>query len=323
MLPGGGPMSFSVVIPLYNKALHIERALTSVLNQTRQDFEIIVVNDGSTDNGQEIVEGIHDTRIKLINQTNQGVSAARNHGTEVANHKFVAFLDADDEWLPEFLDHIQVLINTFPSCGAYATAIQTIRPNGQKYLPSLNKLPPEPWIGILPNFFELFQDGLSVFHPSSIVVPKCILLEVGGFPAGAVLLEDITCWVKIAIRYPIAFNPKRLATYHQDATNRSNDHKNLYEAPFIRTIQESIGNGLMPRELRAEALEFLAQQQIFTAMENVMQGNPAQARHLLATCARTKKYRKTWLWWRFWASFPAGWPQKFLLLKQGMIGVRG
>jgi glycosyltransferase involved in cell wall biosynthesis len=302
--------------------LHIERALRSVFDQICQDFEVIVVNDGSTDNGQEIVENIHDSRIRLINQSNEGVSVARNRGTDAANHKFVAFLDADDEWLPDYLYNIQVLINNFPDCGAYAAAVQTIRPNGQKYFTNLNMLPSEPWIGILPNLFELFQEGLSAFIPSSIVVPKQILIDVGGFPVGVLLLEDIFCWINIAIRYPIAFNPKRMVIYHQEASNRSNIHKNLSEAPFINIIQEAIKNGLIPRELQQEAFEFIAQRQIFTAIANVMEGHPMYARQLLDTCSKTRKYKKKWLWWRFWASFPAGWPEKFLIFKQKIIKVK-
>ncbi len=313
-------MNYSVVIPLYNKALHIERALKSVVDQTCQDFEIIVVNDGSTDNGQEIVESIQDARIRLINQSNQGVSVARNIGIEAATNKYVAFLDADDEWLPDFLQNIQTLINNYSDCGAYAAAVQTIRPDGQVFFPSLGNLPPEPWIGILPNFFELFQQGLSAFHPSSIVIPKQVLKDVGGFPEGVILMEDIACWVKIAIRYPIAFNPKRLVIYHQDASNRSNIHKNLGEAPFIHIIQEAIGDDLISRELQNEALEFVAQWQILTAISNVMIGNPVYARQFLAASGQTRKYKKMWLWWRFWAFLPAGWPGKILLLKQKVLG---
>ena len=308
-------MSFSVVIPLYNKALHIERALKSVFNQTCQDFEIIVVNDGSSDNGREIVENIHDSRLNLINQSNQGVSAARNRGIAAAQNNYVAFLDADDEWLPNFLENILVLRNNFSDCGAYATSSKIIRPDGKTDYPLLAGIPPEPWIGIVPNFFELFQAGYA-FNASSIVVPKQILLEVGGFPAGVILFEDVTCWVNIAIRYPIAFNPKRLALYHQEASNRSNINKYVTEAPFVNIIQTAIKDGLISRELQGEALEFLAQRQIFTATANVMEGDPEYARRLLVTCANTKKYKKIWLWWRFWASFPAGWPPRIMKIKQ-------
>jgi len=256
----------------------------------------------------------------LINQTNQGVSVARNRGTEASRYEYVAFLDADDEWLPDFLCGIRVLINNFPDCGAYATAVKTIRPNGQEFFPSLANLPLEPWIGILPNFFELFQQGLSAFHPSSIVIPKQALMDVGGFPPGVILMEDIACWIKIAMKYPIAFNPKRLVIYHQEAMNRSNVHKNLKEAPFVNIVLEAIKGGLIYRDLQIEALEFVAKHQIFTAAANIMVGKPVYARQLLSTCDQTKKYKRMWLWWRFWASLPAGWPAKFMILKQKLSG---
>lgn len=309
------PLPFSVVIPLYNKALHIERALNSVLGQTCQDFEIIVVDDGSTDNGAEIVQGVRDSRIRLISQRNSGVSAARNRGAEAANHELVAFLDADDEWLPEFLHNILVLVNNFPDCGAYATASQTIRPTGRQFLTSLDQLPPEPWIGIIPNLFELLQTGYP-FNSSSICIPKRVLLDVGGFPVNVRYSEDVVCWIRIAIRYPIAFNPKRLVTYHQNAANRSLAYKVLDEPAYIHTVREAISNGSMPAELEPAAVEYIAQRRILTAIENIMAGNPGYARHLLARCRGTRKYKRLWLWWRFWAFFPAGWPNRFMQLKQ-------
>jgi len=82
-----------------------------------------------------------------------GESAARNRGIEAASNELIAFLDADDEWKPDFLYNIQVLRNNFPDSGAYATSSLTIRPNGNIYYPDLSILPPEPWIGFIPNFF--------------------------------------------------------------------------------------------------------------------------------------------------------------------------
>jgi len=112
----------SVVIPLYNKAPYIARALASVITQTCQDFEVIVIDDGSTDGGAEIVRRLDDTRIRVIRQENRGVSAARNRGIESARTDFIAFLDADDEWTPTHLEALLRLRDRYPHAGAYGTA---------------------------------------------------------------------------------------------------------------------------------------------------------------------------------------------------------
>ncbi len=126
-------MSFSVIIPLYNKAGTIARAIQSVLHQTVQAFEIVVVNDGSEDGGPAIVQDFNDPRIRLLNQANRGVSAARNLGIRESRFELIAFLDADDEWLPTYLEHVRKLVDLFPACGFYATRYFYQEPDGRKY----------------------------------------------------------------------------------------------------------------------------------------------------------------------------------------------
>src|SRR3954469_10712247 len=95
----------TVIIPLYNKAAYIKRALDSVLAQTFSGFELIVIDDGSTDGGGAIVARCDDPRVRLIRQENAGPAQARNHGIDEASGELVAFLDADDEWMPRYLEH--------------------------------------------------------------------------------------------------------------------------------------------------------------------------------------------------------------------------
>src|SRR5690554_7052561 len=97
---------FSVVIPLYNKELSINNTIQSVLNQTFQDYEIVVVNDGSTDKSLEVVKQINDFRIRIINKLNGGVSSARNRGIEESKFDWIAFLDGDDLWME---NHLEIL----------------------------------------------------------------------------------------------------------------------------------------------------------------------------------------------------------------------
>jgi len=106
----------SVIIPLYNKGKYIARALDSIFAQTYQDFEVIVVDDGSTDNGPDIVKQYADPRLRIIRQQNAGPGAARNRGIAESLAFYVAFLDADDEWLPGFLSRYTMRLETNPGC---------------------------------------------------------------------------------------------------------------------------------------------------------------------------------------------------------------
>ena len=112
---------FSIVIPLYNKAFYIENTIKSVLFQSYSNYEIIIVNDGSTDESEVKVLGLNDSRIQLYNQKNQGVSVAIKFGIEKSKGKLVAFLDADDYWFPNHLEEIVKLYTKYPNRSKYRT----------------------------------------------------------------------------------------------------------------------------------------------------------------------------------------------------------
>src|ERR671936_1110009 len=116
-----GP-AVSVVIPLYNKERDVGRAVASVLAQTFADFEVVVVDDGSTDGGPRVVAAFPDPRIRLVSQVNAGAAAARNRGTACARAGLVAFLDADDQWEPAFLETVIGLRSRFQSCEVFANS---------------------------------------------------------------------------------------------------------------------------------------------------------------------------------------------------------
>ncbi|MCI0380021.1 MAG: glycosyltransferase family 2 protein, partial [Gemmataceae bacterium] len=122
-------MHVSVIVPLYNKAKYVERALTSISAQTAHDLEILVVDDGSTDGGGDMAERFAELRLRLIRQDNAGPGAARNRGLAEARGEFVAFLDADDEWLPDYLEKNLALLEG--SDAACATAGYSLEPDGK------------------------------------------------------------------------------------------------------------------------------------------------------------------------------------------------
>jgi len=210
----------SVVIPLYNKSQYIRRALDSVLHQSFQDFDCIVVDDGSTDGGGDVVRRINDSRIRLITQANAGVSAARNRGVREASSELIAFLDADDAWEPLFLETILRLKETFPHAGAYATAYRIKEPGQLEYVMEYDGIPKAPWEGIIPDYFASVIKTPPIW--SSIVsIPKNVFRDVGFFPEGVARGEDSEMWFRIALKYPIAFSHYVGATYYQDSSNRA------------------------------------------------------------------------------------------------------
>lgn len=196
----------SVVIPLYNKEQSIVSTLQSILKQTYQDFEIIIVDDGSTDCSVEKVEKVTDSRIHLIHQSNTGVSAARNRGIEEAKGEFIAFLDADDEWTPCYLEKQYELAQKYPECGVFACNYEFI--DRQKKVSStiIRKLPFEGEDGILSNYFEVASCSHPPLWTSAVMVRRNVIQSVGGFPVGIKSGEDLLTWARLAVNEEIAYS---------------------------------------------------------------------------------------------------------------------
>ncbi len=241
----------SVVIPLYNKAPHISRALDSVLAQTVQDFEIVVVDDGSTDNGGQVVASYTDSRIRLIRQENQGVSAARNRGIKEAQSDFLAFLDADDEWSPDHLETLIRLRNRFPEAGAFSTAYFHVQPGRDAFPAKIYGIPDSPWEGLFPDYFLSASMGEPPVCSSAVAIPRSVFETVGLFKVGEKMGEDLDMWGRIALRFRIAFSWQGPAYYREDATERAcllNPIEN--ELPFIRSVREHFKSGEIPANVR-------------------------------------------------------------------------
>ena len=209
---------FSIVIPLYNKETTVERALRSVFNQSVHDFEIIVVNDGSTDDGATVVEAIDDPRVRLIHQKNQGVSAARNRGIAEAQYELIAFLDADDEWLPEFLATIIRLREKFPTCKVLGTQYFFCSPDGQRRKAIIRGLPGGFSEGILVNYFDIASRSDPPLWTSAVSVEKKAIVEIGGFPVGIASGEDLLTWARLATKFQMAYSKQPSAIHYNPQT---------------------------------------------------------------------------------------------------------
>ncbi|WP_171406569.1 glycosyltransferase family 2 protein [Acinetobacter cumulans] len=210
----------SIVIPLYNKQNSIRRAIESVLVQSYQNFEIIIVNDGSTDDSLLEVERIKDPRITLISINNSGVAFARNLGIDKARSKYVCLLDGDDEYYTEFLAEINKMISVNSNCSLYSCRYEVVDSKGHLKIGNLSL--EVNYFGIVSDFYKEYSRSRSLVCSSSVCINKDLFNKVGGFPVGKKTGEDIYVWLNLNLLAPTFFSSKILSLIHQDAENRTN-----------------------------------------------------------------------------------------------------
>lgn len=215
----------SVVIPLYNKEQSIASTLQTVLKQTYQDFEIVIVNDGSTDHSVEEVKKVTDPRIRLIHQNNAGVSAARNRGIEETKGEYIAFLDADDEWKSDYLKTQYELTQKYPECNVFACNYEFKDTQGKVTPTIIKKLPFKGEDGILSNYFEVASCSHPPLWTSAVMVKKNSIQSIGGFPIGIKSGEDLLTWARLACQFSIVFYTIPLATFIFDEQHFNEDQR--------------------------------------------------------------------------------------------------
>ena len=228
-------MFFSVIIPLYNKAPYVEKALRSVAAQTFSDYELIVVDDGSKDDSASVAERVINDcwlsllkpqQVKLIRQANAGVSTARNNGVAASQGQYICFLDADDWWEPTFLEEMVKLIAEFPDAGIYGTNYTIINEARHKTRVAL--------VGVEEGFEKGYINYCRVYANTmympltsiSVAIPRMVFDEMQGFRPYLKLGEDFDLWIRIALKYKVVFLNKPLANYNQDVDvlNRGTCH---------------------------------------------------------------------------------------------------
>lgn len=213
-------MRFSVIIPLYNKEAEIARAIESVLNQDFRDWELLIVDDGSTDRSAEVVKPYtRDSRVYYYHQENKGVSAARNLGARRARSKYICFLDADDAWASGVLGEFGSLIACWPGAAIYTVGTRFVKVTEQTYVGTdLNTRLER---GPLNDFFVAYCQHGDIINSSSVCIERTLLLSVGGFPEGVTVGEDIFTWVRLASDIgKVVVSDKRLVTVYRNEVNQ-------------------------------------------------------------------------------------------------------
>ncbi|MFD2725582.1 glycosyltransferase family 2 protein [Hyunsoonleella rubra] len=210
---------FSVIIPLYNKEIYISGAINSLLAQTFSDFEIILINDGSTDFGFEIAKKklSNQKNTTLLSQENQGLSAARNNAIGKSRGQYIALLDADDEWLPHHLEQLYALINEYPNAGLYSTGYSLKKSEHIFHRAKFNDLPKN-FRGIVPNFFKHSLQN-CVAWVGAVCFPRKVFDDVDGFDPEIYSEQDTDLYIKIALIYDVALDD----TSFSAISNRTQD----------------------------------------------------------------------------------------------------
>lgn len=230
---------FSVIIPLYNKEKYIEDTLRSVLNQTFQDFEIIIINDGSTDKSLDEVVKFNDDRITIFKQKNAGVSVARNKGIELAKSKYIALLDADDFWHNNHLLELKKQILQFPDTGLYCNNYQVFYTEKVSRPANFN-FNFDSEIIIVEDFFKASIIN-SVAWTSAIGFSKEKFNKVGGFNTHLKTAQDLDLWIRFALKYKVSFNPVITMSYKlyiYDSLSKSENEYNHIRYNFISSFSE-------------------------------------------------------------------------------------
>lgn len=213
----------SIIIPLYNKASLIGRALTSIIAQNCENCEIIVVDDGSTDNGVAVVKTfVEDNRLnnlRIISQNNAGVGAARNRGIAEAKGNLITFLDADDEWKSGHISDLIELSQRYPHCAVFATNYENITADGLTFPNVIRNLTISGEMGVIENYFEIAAASNPPLWTSAVMVRTDALRAIGGFPEGIKSGEDLLTWARLAAKYEIAYCSNVSAIYHRGSSN--------------------------------------------------------------------------------------------------------
>ena len=206
-------MRFSVIIPLFNKAPYVAKAIKSVLSQTFGDYELIIMDDGSTDESFDIasktVEGQGNCRI--YRQTNAGVSTARNNAVALSHGDYICFLDADDWWAPNFLERMDWFIYEYPEAGIYGTNYYYVKNGKQRICVTTAET------GYI-NYCKVYSEKMQMPLTSiSVAIPRSVFEASGGFKPHLKLGEDFDLWIRLSLRNKVGFLNEPLAFYFQDS----------------------------------------------------------------------------------------------------------
>ena len=290
---------FSVVIAVYNQADSIQKSIRSVIEQHYPAEEIIVVDDGSTDNSVNKVKAIDHPNIRLLSQTHQGSSAARNNGVKLTRNRYIAFLEVDDLWSPFYLEKMKALILRFPKSKLFAANYQKIIAEDNFVNPkiSLEHIPPNG--GLLENYFRIVSQGDHPFTTSSSIIHRQLFNHIGGFSQNDSLGAELALFSESALSTDIAYSPLVLLSCRTKQTDEGQtNHLPDTILPFAQKLLDRAEE--FPAELHADIDRYCSTQLCRLAVQHLRLGCASKAMAVLSHKA-SRKQPLRWLLLSIWS----------------------
>ena len=272
-------MKISVIIPVFNRSAVIGRAIESVLNQTYPAHQVIVVDDASTDETPRVLER-YLPRIRIIRLTqNRGVSAARNAGIRAATGDWIAFLDSDDQWLPEKLQMAVEFHREHPEYRIFQSEEIWIR-NGRRVNPKKKHRKPQGWI---------FKPSLELclISPSAVIIQHSLFEQVGLFDESLPVCEDYDLWLRVTRRFPVGLDRRfGIIKYggHEDQLSRKYWGMDRFR---IQAMEKHLSDPELPDDLRAALLS-----ELIRKTEILIVGGKKRNKHVAHLEEKLKEFRK-------------------------------
>ncbi len=287
------PVCFSIIIPLHNKQAYIKQTIESVLKQTVENFEVLVIDDGSTDNSADVVASISDPRVRLIKQANKGVSAARNKGIRRATGKYVCFLDADDTWSNNFLEVVRKLFAEFPNAGFVCPSYQ---------VDYGNRIFHPQWRGVdlgedglVTDFYEMATAPFWICNSSCIAIKRDILLNLDyWFPENETVYEDFDLWIRLGTLYPVAHSNTICSTYRritEKNARTAHTKKVVYSATYMNTLNSLIKSKDLSTKQKKCVYEIIDRRMVPYIFSLLMSNRRNVAKEILKTWHPTNHYK--------------------------------
>ena len=290
------PMKFSVIIPVYNKANTVCAAVESIYAQGVEDYEIIVVDDGSSDAPELALAPVFGTKLRLIRQENGGVSVARNTGIAAAQGEYICFLDADDLWKADHLETMQALIEKYPDACTFITSNEIITPDG-KVLCSSDALKgydddfeTEDFLGLLN------RTSYGIINTNSVCVQRSLLEREGiGFEPGIRIGEDSDVWYRLGLKHKVALSKKVTTAYRREFSTATKTGNYVHDWIFSRRVPELLADEAIPENVKNSIVELIDRYKMTGTRAYMVNGNRKAAKQLLSQvrCKKGKRYLLT------------------------------